>query len=49
MFMLSGWLSGREAEYIETLTEEEVGNKCVETMKQILKVSELPKLKRVVM
>ena len=47
--IVTGWLSGREAEFIETLTEEEVGEKCVETIKQVLKTTDIPKLKRVVM
>ena len=49
IFYPIGWLSGREAEYIETLSEEEVGEKCVETIKQLLKTTDIPKLKRVVM
>lgn len=44
-----GWLSGREAEYMEKLDVEEVGRKCVEVLKKFLKNSmpKLPTLKKV--
>ena len=46
--LIQGWLSGREAEFVEMLTEEEVGKKCVEAIKSFLNKKELPILKRVI-
>ncbi|KAK2171723.1 hypothetical protein NP493_1034g00001 [Ridgeia piscesae] len=47
--VLVGWLSGREAEYMETLSDEEVGRMCIEVLKMFLKNngSSLPQLKHV--
>ena len=48
MNAFSGWLSGRESEYMETLTDEQVGEKCVEMLNSFLgKVKAIPKLKKV--
>jgi len=48
MLALTGWLSGRESEYMETLSDEEVGQKCVEMLKSFLgKVRKVPTLKKV--
>ena len=46
-----GWLSGREAEYMETLTDEEVGKTCIEILKKFLKKngSSIPPLEHVTM
>ena len=44
----SGWLSGRESEHMETLTDEQVGQKCVELLNAFLgKVRTIPRLKKV--
>lgn len=47
--VLIGWISGREAEYMETLTDEEVGRKCVESLKVFLSktMKAFPNLKKV--
>ncbi|ELT94559.1 hypothetical protein CAPTEDRAFT_225468 [Capitella teleta] len=47
--VLMGWLSGDEAEYMEKLSEEEVGKQCVDVLKRFLhrSVKELPNLKKV--
>ncbi|XP_064599632.1 peroxisomal N(1)-acetyl-spermine/spermidine oxidase-like isoform X2 [Liolophura sinensis] len=45
--VLIGWLSGREAMYIESLTEEQIGNDCVAVLKKFLK-KDIPKPKRVI-
>ena len=46
--LLLGWLSGKEAEYVEMLTDEEVGRRCVETLKAFLgKTKSVPNLKKV--
>lgn len=42
-----GWLSGREAIYIESLTEEQIGNDCVAVLKKFLK-KDIPSPKRVI-
>lgn len=48
--VLIGWLSGREAEYYETLSDEEVIRACVSALKQFLKHQDIdvPKIKRVI-
>ena len=44
-----GWLSGEQAEYIELLSDEEVGRRCVENLKEFLGPNKtLPNLKKVV-
>ncbi|KAL8558515.1 hypothetical protein ACOMHN_038839 [Nucella lapillus] len=35
--ILVGWLSGKEALYMESLTEEEVGRDCAQVLKKVLK------------
>jgi spermine oxidase len=46
--VLMGWLSGQEAEYMETLTDEEVGRQCVAVLKAFLsKTKPVPQLKKV--
>ena len=45
---LTGWLCGKEAEYMETLTEQEIGKQCLEVLKSFLKGRSIPPLKRVV-
>lgn len=49
MFCDLGWLSGREAEYMEKLTEEEVGKKCYDALTAFLHktVKKMPNLKKV--
>ena len=46
----SGWLCGREAEYMETLSEEQIGKQCVNAIRQFTKKAwpNIPKLKRVI-
>ena len=48
--VLLGWLSGREAEYMETLSDEQVTKDVIRTLKQFLKRQdrELPKLRRLI-
>jgi len=42
------WISGRASEYMETLTDNQVGQKCVEMLNLFLgKVRNVPKLKNV--
>ena len=47
----TGWISGREAEYMETLTIEEVGETCARTLKEFLgkSIKEFPNLKKTTM
>lgn len=44
-----GWLSGREAEYMEKLSDEEVGKRCVEVLTAFLRktIRKMPNLKKV--
>ncbi|XP_076465611.1 spermine oxidase-like isoform X2 [Babylonia areolata] len=35
--ILVGWLSGKEALYMESLTEEKIGHDCAEVLKKVLK------------
>jgi spermine oxidase len=46
--VLIGWLCGREAEYMETLPEQEIGNRCVEMLKKMLRVDFLPRIRRII-
>lgn len=46
--VLIGWLCGREAEYMETLSEDEIGRQCIDVLKAMLKKDSLPPLRRVV-
>ncbi|XP_067615805.1 peroxisomal N(1)-acetyl-spermine/spermidine oxidase [Eurosta solidaginis] len=43
--LLLGWVSGREAEYMETLSHEEVAEKCTEILRTFLKDPYVPKPK----
>ena len=47
--IVAGWLCGREAEYMETLSNEVIGETCVELLKKFMKNTgwQLPNLKRV--
>ena len=45
--VFSGWLSGKEAKYSETLSDEEIGATCVKVLENFLKRKDLPKIKRV--
>jgi len=46
--VLLAWISGKESEYMETLTDDDVGQKCVEMLNLFLgKVRKIPKLKKV--
>lgn len=44
--LLLGWISGRAAEYMETISHEEVAEKCTEILRQFLKDPCVPKPKR---
>ncbi|XP_055848969.1 peroxisomal N(1)-acetyl-spermine/spermidine oxidase [Episyrphus balteatus] len=44
--LLLGWLSGKEAEYMETLSQEAVAEKCTEILKIFLKDPLVPKPKK---
>ncbi|KAH8383261.1 hypothetical protein KR009_007596 [Drosophila setifemur] len=46
--LLLGWVSGREAEYMETLSHEEVADKCTEILRSFLQDPYVPKPKRCV-
>lgn len=46
--LLLGWISGREAEYMEQLDEKIISEKCVELLKQFLKDACIPNPKRCV-
>ncbi|XP_034114934.1 LOW QUALITY PROTEIN: peroxisomal N(1)-acetyl-spermine/spermidine oxidase [Drosophila albomicans] len=43
--LLLGWVSGREAEYMETLPHEQVGEKCTELLRDFLQDPYVPKPK----
>ena len=45
---LLGWISGREAEYMETLDEKTVSDKCTEILRIFLKDPYIPKPKKCV-
>lgn len=44
--LLLGWISGRAAEYMETISHEEVADKCTEILRRFLKDPCVPKPKR---
>lgn len=44
----TGWLSGKEALFMESLTEEEVAEDMVGILKKFLKKKYIPKPKRVI-
>lgn len=44
--LLLGWVSGRAAEYMETISHEQVAEKCTEILRQFLKDPYVPKPKR---
>ncbi|XP_037943146.1 peroxisomal N(1)-acetyl-spermine/spermidine oxidase-like, partial [Teleopsis dalmanni] len=46
--LLLGWVSGREAEFMETLSHEVVAEKCTEILRTFLKDPYVPKPKRCV-
>lgn len=46
--LLLGWISGKEAEYMETLDDKTVSDKCTELLKKFLKDSCIPNPKRCV-
>uniref|UniRef100_A0A8D8I1R7 Peroxisomal N(1)-acetyl-spermine/spermidine oxidase n=2 Tax=Culex pipiens TaxID=7175 RepID=A0A8D8I1R7_CULPI len=46
--LLLGWISGREAEYMETISHEVVAEKCTEILRKFLKDPFIPKPKRCV-
>ncbi|KAH8244627.1 hypothetical protein KR026_001852 [Drosophila bipectinata] len=46
--LLLGWVSGREAEYMETLSHEAVAEKCTEILRNFLQDPYVPKPKRCV-
>ncbi|KAG8187473.1 hypothetical protein JTE90_009542 [Oedothorax gibbosus] len=41
--ILLAWIAGREAEYLETLSEEQVANTCTEILRKFLKDPYIPK------
>ena len=46
--MLPAWISGNESEFMETLTDDDVGQKCVEMLNLFLgKVRKIPRLHKV--
>ncbi|GAB0093068.1 peroxisomal N(1)-acetyl-spermine/spermidine oxidase [Sergentomyia squamirostris] len=44
--LLLGWISGREAEFMETLSHDEVAEKCTEILRKFLQDPYVPKPKR---
>ncbi|XP_021378631.1 spermine oxidase-like [Mizuhopecten yessoensis] len=46
--VLVGWLSGKEALYMESLTEEQVGQDIVSFLKKFLKKKDIPQPKKVI-
>lgn len=46
--LLLGWISGKEAEYMETLDEKTISDKCLELLKKFLKDPCIPAPKRCV-
>lgn len=46
--LLLGWISGREAEYMETLDMEYIGERCTEILRKFLRDPYVPKPKRCV-
>lgn len=46
--LLLGWVSGREAEYMETLSHELIADKCTEILRNFLQDPYVPKPKRCV-
>lgn len=44
--LLLGWISGRAAEYMETITHEEVADRCTEILRRFLKDPCVPQPKR---
>lgn len=44
--LLLGWISGQAAEYMETISHEEVADKCTEILRKFLKDPCVPKPKR---
>ncbi|XP_067656296.1 spermine oxidase-like isoform X1 [Haliotis asinina] len=46
-FFIMGWLSGKEALFMESLTEEEIGEDCVNVLKKFLRKDDIPPPKRV--
>lgn len=44
--LLLGWVSGKEAEYMETLSHEQVAEKCTEILRNFLQDPCVPKPKR---
>lgn len=44
--LLLGWISGKEAEYMETLSHEDVAERCTEILRKFLKDPYVPKPKR---
>lgn len=43
--LLLGWISGKEAEYMESLPNEEVSEKCTEILRKFLNDPFIPKPK----
>lgn len=46
--LLLGWISGKEAEHMETLDDKTISNKCIELLKTFLKDPYIPNPKRCV-
>ncbi|XP_052262694.1 peroxisomal N(1)-acetyl-spermine/spermidine oxidase-like isoform X2 [Dreissena polymorpha] len=42
-----GWVAGEGAEYMEDLSDEEIGNTCVKILKQFMGRADLPRLKAI--
>jgi len=48
LVLLPAWISGNESEFMETLTDDDVGQKCVEMLNLFLgKVRKIPRLHKV--
>lgn len=46
--LIIGWLSGKEALYMESLTEEQIGQDIVEALKKFLNKKDIPQPRKVI-
>jgi len=46
--LIIGWLSGKEALYMESLTEEQIGQDIVEALKKFLNKKHIPQPRKVI-
>jgi hypothetical protein len=46
--LIIGWLSGKEALYMESLTEEQIGQDIVEALKKFLNKKDIPQPRKII-